>query len=92
MNMMRLWIRHFRQDIITRCHLLIWDIPIKISKDINPIRVLRQRIRALNRKYEGFFLKKACGINLKTRKVCHGKFPSEYAFDSVDLTGGIDDV
>jgi hypothetical protein len=72
--------------------LLIWDSPIKISKNINPIHVSRQRIRALNRKYEGFSIEKAYGIKLKSRKVCHGKALSEHASDSVDLTGGNEDV
>ena len=43
--------------------------PAVIVESGDPIRVSRQRIRALNRKYEGFSIEKAYGIKLLFRKV-----------------------
>lgn len=43
--------------------------PITISKEGTPIHVSRQRVRALNRKYEGFSIEKAYGIKLMHRPV-----------------------
>lgn len=51
--------------------IIILERPIKILKDKNPIQVSRQRIRALNRKYEGFSIEKAYGIKLTFRSVMY---------------------
>lgn len=46
----------------------ILEKPIQIVKN-SPIQVTRQRIRALNRKYEGFSIEKEYGIRLTYRSV-----------------------
>lgn len=51
--------------------IIILERPIKIVKNHNPIQVSRQRIRALNRKYEGFSIEKAYGIKLTSRSVMY---------------------
>ena len=50
----------------------IFGAPIRILRDKDPIHVSRQRIRALNRKYEGFSIEKSYGIKLLTRSVFYG--------------------
>lgn len=47
----------------------LFDAPIRILQEEEPIRVSRQRIRALNRKYEGFSIEKNYEIKLMSRPV-----------------------
>lgn len=54
----------------------IFGAPIRILRDKEPIHVSRQRIRALNRKYEGFSIEKSYGIKLLTRHVFYGSPPA----------------
>lgn len=44
---------------------------IIINGNTHPIKISRQRIRKLNRKYEGFSIQKAYGIQLSTRYMRH---------------------
>ena len=53
--------------------------PIRIMGDVHPYSVSRQRIRRLNRQYEGFSLEKKYGIRLMMRKVY---YPSNSVEDS----------
>jgi len=45
--------------------------PIIITGNTHPIKISRQRIRNLNRKYEGFSIEDAYGIQLSTRCIWH---------------------
>jgi hypothetical protein len=47
----------------------IFDSPVIITDGNSPTGVTRQRIRALDRKYEGFSIEKEYGIRLSTRMV-----------------------
>lgn len=49
----------------------IFGNPVIITGNTHPIKISRQRIRNLNRKYEGFSIQKAYGINLSTRYMRH---------------------
>lgn len=45
--------------------------PITIAKEGTPIHVSRQRVRVLNRKYEGFSIEKAYGVKLMYRAAAY---------------------
>ncbi len=57
---------------LARC--TVFPEPVTVS-DTHPVQISRQRLRKLNRRYEGFSIEKAYGIKLMTRYVYKGNPP-----------------
>ncbi|MBO5353478.1 MAG: FRG domain-containing protein [Lachnospiraceae bacterium] len=51
--------------------------PVRIVGERHPFQVSRQRIRAMDRKYQGFSLQKKYGIQLTARMVYRGDLPED---------------